>query len=367
MPLQIAQANILSSLFGNSALADNTSTVPSSTDNSQTIALLQANVSSASVLKDTSSSSGTDNTVTTEDDASPSANVSNNALVPSTGPMGVSDGTTPDDSTGDQTSVYVVRQGDTVAGIAKLFGVTVNTVLAANDLTKGAKLTEGQVLLILPISGVEHTVTKGETLKSIAAHYKVDETDIAVYNGISEDTVLSVGDQLLIPGGDDMSDEGGGTPSPSLGSSLSKDEQYYANNPNIPDITNYFIDPVPTGHKTQGLHGPGHRGIDIGVPVGTPIMAAASGTISLAHTGWSGGYGNMVIINHPNGTKTLYAHMSKIIAHVGDQVTQGDIIGLSGGAPGAPGAGNSTGPHVHFEVFNAQNPGVDWSWKPWSQ
>jgi murein DD-endopeptidase MepM/ murein hydrolase activator NlpD len=288
------------------------------------------------------------------------------ALIPTTGPMGVSDGTDISDSSADDTSVYVVRQGDTVAGIAKLFEVSVNTILSANDLNKGTKLTEGQVLLILPISGIEYTVKAKDTLQNIATHYKVDSVDIAGYNGIAIDAKLSVGDQLMIPGADElmMSDEGGGTPAPDLGKTEPRDDKYYTNNPQIPDIADYFIDPVPSGHKTQGLHGPGHRAVDIGVPVGTSILASASGIVSLAHTGWSGGYGNMVIINHPNGTKTLYAHMSKIITYTGAQVNQGDIIGLSGGMPGTPGAGHSTGPHLHFEVFNAQNPGVDWSWKP---
>ena len=113
---------------------------------------------------------------------------------------------------------------------------------------------------------------------------------------------------------------------------------------------------MPTGHKTQGLHGPGKRGIDIGAPTGTPIYASASGTVLLARTGWNGGYGNMVIIQHPNGTKTLYGHMSKLGARTGANVSRGEVIGYVGST------GRSTGPHVHFEVFNARNPGADWSW-----
>ena len=362
MPLRAAQASFLSSLFvGQVADADvNTgATTAPTADNSQNLQNLQilsANVSSNSILQD--GDNQTPDTSATID--------STGAVSAPTGPMGVSDGTDTSDSSADDTSVYVVRKGDTVADIAKLFDVSVNTILSANDLSKETKLTEGQVLLILPISGIEYTVKAKDTLQSIAKHYNVDPTDIAGYNGLAMNAKLTIGDQIMIPGADElmMSDEGGGTPAPDLGTTESRDDKYYAENPQIPDIADYFIDPVPTGHKTQGLHGPGHRAVDIGVPVGTPIMAAASGTVSLAHTGWSGGYGNMVIIDHPNGTKTLYAHMSKIITYTGAQVNQGDIIGLSGGEPGAPGAGHSTGPHVHFEVFNARNPGVDWSWKP---
>ena len=362
MPVRAVQASFLSSFFiGPVADADvntglNTTPIPSDSQNLQNLPLLSANVSSSSIIQN-------------NDNQTPDTGVtidSTGAVSALTGPMGVSDGTDISDSSSDDTSVYVVRQGDTVAGIAKLFNVSVNTILSANDLSKGTKLTEGQVLLILPISGIEYTVKAKDTLQSIAKLYKVDPTDIAGYNGLAMNAKLTIGDQVMIPGADElmMSDEGGGTPAPDLGTTESRDDKYYANNPQIPDIADYFIDPVPTGHKTQGLHGPGHRAVDIGVPVGTPIMAAASGTVSLAHTGWSGGYGNMVIINHPNGTKTLYAHMSKIITYTGAQVNQGDVIGLSGGEPGAPGAGHSTGPHVHFEVFNARNPGVDWNWKP---
>ena len=64
----------------------------------------------------------------------------------------------------------------------------------------------------------------------------------------------------------------------------------------------------------------------------------------------------MIIIQHPNGTKTLYGHMSKLSTHSGDQVARGKVIGYVGST------GHSTGPHVHFEVFNAKNPGSDWSW-----
>ena len=191
------------------------------------------------------------------------------------------------------------------------------------------RLQRVKVLFILPISGIEHTVTKGQTLKSIAELYKTDENDIALYNGITGDTTLNVGDKLMIPGADMMADEGGDQPAPNLGTALSRDAKYYATHP-LQFFVDYFINPVPIGHKTQGLHGPGNRGIDIGAPMGTPIMASASGTVSLAHTGWSGGYGNMVIIEHPNGTKTLYGHMSKISTYTGAEVSQRQIIGYVG-------------------------------------
>ncbi len=346
----VVEASFLSSLFGgDQALAANNTNSPmlaqagNDSPNSQNYSLaLQANVSS-------SMTDGSDNTNI----------VDNNAILPTTGSL-ASDSTGAGDTSPQDTSVYVVHSGDTIGQIAQMFGVSVNTILSANDMKKGDKLTEGQVLLILPVTGIQYTVTKGQTLQSIAKLYKVDPIDIASYNGLALDAKLTVGDQLLIPGADSMSDEGGGTPAPNLNASLSSDLKYYATHSFLQDLVNYFIDPVPSGHKTQGLHGPGHRGIDIGAPKGTPIMAAAGGTVSLAHTGWSGGYGNMVILEHPNGTKTLYAHMSKIATSTGASVNQGEVIGYVGST------GHSTGSHLHFEVFNARNPGADWSWKPFN-
>lgn len=339
-----------------------------STDNSQNMALLQANISSNPIIKDPETKNspnraGKNSGQIAKIDLNTNISIaSENALVPATSPANSIDGVPDVDSSPDQVSVYVVRKGDTIGAIADMFDVSVNTILLANDLKKGQKLATGDVLFILPISGIEHTVTKGQTLKSIAKIYKVDAEDIALYNGVAPDAKLSVGDKLTIPGGDSMTDEGGDKPAPNLNSSIAKDQNYYLSHP-IQNLIGYFVNPVPTGRKTQGLHGPGHRGIDIGAPTGTPIYAAASGNILIAKSGCKvgrrscgGGYGNMAIVEHSNGTRTLYAHMNKLNTSIGDSVLRGDIIGYVGNT------GKSTGPHLHFEVFNAKNPGADWSW-----
>lgn len=313
--------------------------------------LLEANVFSVSVL-------GEKNSKGAPNKKADSVNidiVSNTALLPTTGPLSIGGENSIGGPSFDQVSVYVVRSGDSISQIAEMFEVSVNTILAANDMKRGDTLKEGDVLVILPISGLEHTVVKGQTLESLAKLYKVDVIEITSYNGITADEKLAVGDKLTIPGGE-MADEGGDKPASDLNTAEARDKNYYAANP-IKSVTGYFINPLPTGRKTQGLHGPGRRGIDIGAPTGTPIYASASGTVLIAKTGWSGGYGNMAIIQHSNGTKTLYAHMSKLGAYTGAQVSQGGIIGYVGST------GKSTGPHLHFEVFNAKNPGADWSWK----
>ncbi len=344
----LAHAFDLSSFFGDKAHASAiTPELGQINDNSQTMALLQANVSSASLNNDEDiSASDTDNIV------------SDNALAPATSPLGVSDGTDVAEDPTDQISVYKVHSGDTLSLIAQMFNVSVNTILSANDMKKGDVITEGQVLVILPISGIEHTIAKGETLAGIAKIYKVDAADIASYNGISPDEALAVGDELIIPNAEDSESD---QPVQNLSASIAKDNQYYATHP-IKNISGYYVNPVPGAIKSQGIHD--HNAVDLAVAKGTPIYAAASGVVLVAKTGCvqgakncGGGFGNYVIINHPNGTQTLYAHQSKVVTYTGAQVKQGQVIGYVGST------GHSTGAHLHFEVHGARNPGANGSWK----
>jgi murein DD-endopeptidase MepM/ murein hydrolase activator NlpD len=85
-----------------------------------------------------------------------------------------------------------------------------------------------------------------------------------------------------------------------------------------------------------------HEGIDIAVSSGTPVVAAAAGTVIVA--GWLGGYGNLVVVDHGNGISTAYGHNTSVAVGVGQSVAQGQLVAYSGNT------GHSTGPHVHFEV-----------------
>ncbi len=99
--------------------------------------------------------------------------------------------------------------------------------------------------------------------------------------------------------------------------------------------------------------GRSHKGLDIGAPKGTPIKAAASGTVTVAQYGYSGGYGNYVMISHGNGIQTLYGHCNSLNVSVGQSVSQGQVIAYVGNT------GNSYGNHLHLEIrVNgvAQNP-----------
>ena len=214
--------------------------------------------------------------------------------------------------------------------------MSTNTVLWANDLKSAKDIHPGDTLVILPISGVQHVVQKGETIASIVKKYKGDLDEVLDFNNLPDNAKLAVGDTLLIPHGVEAA-----TPV-SSGSRVVKSA-------GGPVIAGYFMRPIAGGIKTQGIHG--YNGIDIGVPIGTTVMASASGTVIIARgSGWNGGYGQYVVIQHPNGTQTVYGHLSQVFVATGQSVTQGQAIGASGNT------GRSTGAHLHFEVRGATNP-----------
>ena len=269
------------------------------------------------------------------------------ALVPEEGPSGtLADINTAPPGSG-QTSLYVVRPGASIAGIAKPFNVTTNTIIWANNLDSKGTIHPGDSLVILPVTGIQHTVAKGETLASLAKKYSADAGDIAQYNGLSPSAPLVIGSDIIIPNGEIAA------PAPrSSGSGIvirgtTIREPYLGGSG--PAIPGYFAVPIASGIITQGLHG--WNAIDIGAPRGTPIYAAADGTVIVARSGgYNGGYGSYVVIQHPNGTQTLYGHMSKVLVSAGQGVGQGQTIGLVGAT------GLATGAHLHFEVRGAQNP-----------
>lgn len=238
-------------------------------------------------------------------------------------------------------SLYVVRDGDSLASIAKMFDVSVNTILWANDIPRGTPLKVGQTLAILPVSGVRHVVKSGDTIAKIATKYKGDADEISQYNGLDVSSKLAVGDIVIVPDGEvaaavvvpkktvratsKLHDTGG------------------------PSYGGYYAAPLSSYKKTQGLHG--YNGVDLAQYLGAPVMAAADGTVIIAKQGgYNGGYGNYVVIAHANGTQTLYGHLLSVSVVPGQSVAQGQTVGALGNT------GRSTGPHLHFEVRGARNP-----------
>lgn len=264
--------------------------------------------------------------------------VGGTALMPETGPSGsVAD--IEDNQSSGQISVYTVRKGDTVGAIAKMFGVSANTVIWANDI-KGSIIKEGQTLVILPISGVKYTVKTGDSVNSIAKNYKADAEEIIRYNSLTEGAKLAAGDIIIIPDG-----EVAVSSSQSSGTNTASKLRGAGG----PLYEGYYLRPILGGRKTQGLHG--YNGVDLATYSGAPIFAAADGDVIISQNyGWNGGYGKYMVINHDNGTQTLYAHMSETLIKVGTRAVRGQMIGLVGST------GRSTGSHLHFEIRGAKNP-----------
>ncbi len=269
--------------------------------------------------------------------------VSGNALVPEIGPSGtVSD--IEQENTNSQISIYIVHENDTLSNIAKMFGVSVNTIVWANDLNRNLTIKEGQTLIILPISGIRHTVKKGDSIKSIVFKYKADLNEVLQYNDLSLSSTINVGDIIIIPDAEPTIID---TPRIQLSRKISTNYVHDANGPYYPG---YYLRPIDGGSKSQGLHG--YNAVDLASSIGMPIHAAAAGTViaSMSNGSWNGGYGNYVIISHNNGTQTLYAHNLKNFVKVGDFVERGEMVARIGMT------GKSTGPHVHFEIRGAKNP-----------
>ena len=258
--------------------------------------------------------------------------VENSSLLPVVGPLGsIADVET---YKFEQITTYTVRGGDTLSKIADMFGVSAATIYWANNLKQGDQIKIGDTLVILPVSGIQYEVKKGDTAKSVAKKYKSDAQDIIAYNSLPADGSLEDGITIIIP--DAELAPVPGAPARARGTGG-------------PSLAGYYMRPIVGGRKSQGLHG--FNGVDLADSCGTPVYASAGGTVIVARSqGWNGGYGKYVVIAHSNGTQTVYGHLSLVNAGVGQFVAQGFQIGNIGST------GNSTGCHVHFEIRGARNP-----------
>jgi LysM repeat protein len=283
--------------------------------------------------------------------------ISGDSISPEIGPAGTLADI--DKQMNSQISTYVVHDGDTLSGVAKIFNVSINTIVWANNLDRSVLLTKGQTLIILPISGIQYTIKKGDTLKNIVANYKADLNEVLQYNNISLVSTLMPGDTIVIPdaelgsSGVSGSVSGNSAKTKWNGKGIPPRSIWGRTNPvhdaNGPYYPGYYIRPIDGGYESQGLHG--YNAVDLADVTGTPIHAAAEGTVIISMMGgWNGGYGNYVVISHPNGTQTLYGHALRNLVSVGQHVEQGQTIALLGKT------GEATGPHVHFEIRGARNP-----------
>ncbi len=279
------------------------------------------------------------------DDTNIMTTTQDNAIIASRNPLGTLS------SDKDQIFLYTIQQGDTLSGVAASFGVTVNTILWANNIRDPKSIKVGDELVILPVTGIQYKVKKGDTLDSIVKQFKPKDedithedflTEIISFNGLAIGEILETGSVIIIPEGEFTSPVQQQKPGSKPISNSTSFVQY-------PEYRGYYLRPIIGGRRSRGIHG--YNGVDLANICGFPVLASASGSVIVARTsGWNGGYGKYIVIAHPNGTQTLYAHMQILSVSVGQSVVQGFKIGQIGST------GNSTGCHVHFEIRGAKNP-----------
>jgi murein DD-endopeptidase MepM/ murein hydrolase activator NlpD len=267
---------------------------------------------------------------------------------------------------------YTVQTGDSVFGVAAGFGLNPETILWGNYnvlADNPHRLQAGQVLNILPVNGTYHKWTAGENLGKVAEYYKVDPKEIIEWPGNPFDVYavdidspnIQPGTMLIIPNG--------------------KREMIDYGPPRIPrdnPAVARTFGPGHCGELMDGAIGVGsfiwptverfitgydyspatnHWGIDIDGELGNAVWAVDNGVI--VYSGWSdNGYGNLVVVDHGNGWQSLYAHLDSINVSCGESVYQGSVLG------GLGTTGNSSGPHLHFELIYGSTKVNPWDFLP---
>lgn len=238
----------------------------------------------------------------------------------------------------DKIITYKVEKGDTISIIAQKFGISTDTIKWANDMSSDS-ITVGDELEILPVTGISYKVRKGDTVYSIAKYYDTEPQKIVdfPFNDFANLETFSLveGQSLIVPDGI--------KPAPANYPRVPRRQTFIASGP-VTVSSAGFVWPVrgAIGQFASWYH----MALDILSPIGTPIVAANTGTVSRVVLGtYDGGYGNNIYITGDDGTITHYAHMSAANASVGDKVVAGkSVVGWIGMT------GRTTGPHVHFEI-----------------
>lgn len=223
---------------------------------------------------------------------------------------------------------YLVKKGDNLSFIAKNFNVSMEELIEFNDIKNPNLIYVNQRLKIPGENGQTYKVKKDDSLWKIAEKFAVKISNIIEINNLLSPDKIFVGQELLIP----TRKEGTRY---QLASRAQRVNYIWPVQGKITSEYGWREHPI----RKERLF---HTGIDIAVPYGTPVYAAESGVVEFS--GWSEGYGNLVIIRHRDNSLTYYGHNLELLVKVGEQLKQGKVIAFSGNS------GMSTGPHLHFEI-----------------
>jgi LysM repeat protein len=247
---------------------------------------------------------------------------------------------------------YTVDVGDAIFGISQKFNVQPETILWANyeQLNDNPDmLSPGMTLNIPPVNGVYYQWKEGDTLESVASQFKADVNDILSWVGNNIDLInptIETDSFIMIPGGE-REFKSWIVPTIARDNSGVSKSVYGAGACEGPFDGAYgsggFVWPTAGQVLSGNDYWSGHLGIDIAGGVGDGVFASDAGVVVFAGAA-TGGYGYMIMIDHGTGYQTVYAHLSSVRVRCGQSVSQGGYIGAVGSS------GNSTGPHLHFEV-----------------
>ena len=313
----------------------------------------------------------------------------------------------------DGGTAIIVAQGETIDSISRRHGVPVPAIMQANNMTHAAQLQPGQRLVIprvqqpmgsappvsppatklagplpAPAGNGVHIVKPGETIYSLARHYRLTPMAVAKANNVGLDHRVKVGDRIVIPGKTSAAPRLAAAPAPAVQPKPVQPAPQIAAKPAVKPqaapkvaqndappsahIVAPAADPLPesaptgtAGNCSVSLRWPvrgkviqafGPKssggqsdGINVSVPEGTPIKAAEDGVVAYAGNELKG-YGNLVLVRHANGFVTAYAHASELNVKKGETIKRGQVIGKAGAT------GNVTGPQLHFEVRKGATP-----------
>ncbi len=235
---------------------------------------------------------------------------------------------------------HTVHPGETLTHIARSYRVDLEALICWNRINDPNLIFPGQVLDLLAIPGAMHIVCEGDTIKSIAGRYQSSSQVITAFNLLEGTPLLVPGQKLVIPGGVLPTLERKAAQATLIASR-------FGLRGSLPPCPSFDW---PVKGRLSSLYGwrkgDFHYGLDIAIPHGSTIQAAAAGTV--LETGTKQGYGLTLVIEHANEWRTLYAHCSRLLVKEDEKVSRGQPVALIGAT------GNATGPHLHWEVIHGE-------------